>query len=299
MGTRTGRIGTTFDDVFRTIALKMPWMMVALINEAFGENYPEDVDVTQLRNEFVSEAGKIITDSIFLICGKYYHIECQSNPDSTMEIRMVEYDFAIAHEHASKEDGKYVIRFPESAVLYLRHNSSTPDVLTVKVEMPDGQQVEYVAKAIKAQNYTKDELFQKRLLALVPFYLMRFEDRFSEMETDDGEREKFLAECEDLKVRIATEIGDEESLYNDLVNLTIKVSDHILTGFPKTKKGARKTMGGRVLTLNSEKLLKKGREEGRNEGVSESIEKLANHYLSLGTAKTKDEAIKMASAILK
>ena len=58
-------------------------------------------------------------------------------------------------------------------------------------------------------------------------------------------------------------------------------------------------MGGRILTLNSEKLLKKGRKEGLKEGVSESIEKLANHYLSIGTAKTKDEAMKMASAILK
>ena len=296
---KTGRKGTTFDDVFRTIASKMPWMMVSLINEVFGENYPENVAVTQLRNEFVSESGKIITDSIFMICGKYYHIECQSNPDSTMEIRMVEYDFAIAHEHASKEDGKYVIRFPESAVLYLRHNSNTPDVLTVKVEMPDGQQVEYATKAIKAQNYTKDELFQKKLLALVPFYLMRFEDRFSEMEQDSDEQKQFLEECEDLRARVADEVGDKETLYNDLINLTMKVSDHILAGYPKIKKGARRTMGGRILTLNSEKLLKKGRKEGLKEGVSESIEKLANHYLSIGTAKTKDEAMKMASAILK
>ena len=54
-----------------------------------------------------------------MIKNKYYHIECQSNPDSTMEVRMIEYDFMIAHEHARKEKGTYVINFPESAVLFL------------------------------------------------------------------------------------------------------------------------------------------------------------------------------------
>ena len=79
---RTAQYRSTFDDVFRTIALKLPQLMIALINEAFGENYPEDAEVIQLRNEFVSDSGKVITDSIFYICGRYYHIECQSNADS-------------------------------------------------------------------------------------------------------------------------------------------------------------------------------------------------------------------------
>ena len=94
---------TTFDNVFRTIAQKMPFMMVALINEVFDEHYPDNVKLTQLRNEFLTENGIIITDSIFLIKDRYYHIECQSNPDNTMEIRMIEYDFMIAHEHAKKK----------------------------------------------------------------------------------------------------------------------------------------------------------------------------------------------------
>ena len=163
---------TTFDDVFRTIALKIPQLMIALINEAFGVDYPDDVEVVQLRNEFVSDSGKVITDSIFYICGRYYHIECQSNPDSTMAIRMIEYDFAIAHEHAEKTPEGYTIRFPESALLYLRHNSRTPDSLNVKVEMPDGQAARYTVRVFKAQEYSREEIFRKNLLVLLLKYLL-------------------------------------------------------------------------------------------------------------------------------
>ncbi len=87
-----------FDDVFRTMAQKMPQLMVPLINEVFGTAYSvEDIDA-QLRNEFMEEEGKIVTDSIFRIRGRLYHIECQSVSDNTMAVRMFEYDFAIALE---------------------------------------------------------------------------------------------------------------------------------------------------------------------------------------------------------
>ena len=161
--------------------------------------------------------------------------------------------------------------------------------------MPDGQQVEYEARAIKAQNYTKDELFQKKLLALVPFYLMRFEDRFSEMEQDSDEQKQFLEECEDLRARVADEVGDKETLYNDLINLTIKVSDHILAGYPKTRKGAKKVMGGRILTLNSEKLLKKGRKQGE----ADTREKLIKNYMKQNPNISREDAEAVADLLLK
>ena len=42
---------TIFDDVFRTIAQKMPFLLIPLINEVFGTAYTEDQEFEQLRNE--------------------------------------------------------------------------------------------------------------------------------------------------------------------------------------------------------------------------------------------------------
>lgn len=66
---------TIFDDVFRTMLEKMPYLAVPLINEVFHTSYPEDVEIIQLRNEYMEENGKIITDSCLAIGGKRYHIE--------------------------------------------------------------------------------------------------------------------------------------------------------------------------------------------------------------------------------
>lgn len=48
---------TIFDDVFRTMIEKMSYLAVPLINEVFHTSYPEDVKITQLRNEHQQENG--------------------------------------------------------------------------------------------------------------------------------------------------------------------------------------------------------------------------------------------------
>ena len=143
---------TIFDDVFRTMIEKMPYLAVPLINEVFHTSYPEDVKITQLRNEHQQEDvkitqlrnehqqedGEIITDSCLLIGKKMYHIECQSTDDTTMVIRMIEYDFAIGIEHAEKQGRRYRIEFPKSCVLFLRSSGNTSDYLEADVVFPDG-----------------------------------------------------------------------------------------------------------------------------------------------------------------
>ena len=94
---------TTFDNVFRTMLEKMPELIVPVLNEIFGTNYPLDVPLEQLRNEHQTLNGEKITDSYFRIGKKGYHFECQSTGDSKMVIRMVEYDFAISIENVKKE----------------------------------------------------------------------------------------------------------------------------------------------------------------------------------------------------
>ncbi len=42
---------TIFDDVFRTMLEKMPLLIIPLINEVFGTDYPGDISIVQRRNE--------------------------------------------------------------------------------------------------------------------------------------------------------------------------------------------------------------------------------------------------------
>ena len=102
--------------------------------------------------------------------------QCQSNPDGTIAIRMLEYDFYIGMKKIKKnESGIYEVTFPQSCVIYLRHNSNTEEEMKVQVNIPGQIIFTYAVPIIKAQKYSLDEIFEKKLFLLLPFYIIRYE----------------------------------------------------------------------------------------------------------------------------
>lgn len=265
---REEKHNTIFDDVFRTMVQKMPELLIPVINEVFSTNYTEKDYFSQLRNEHEEQFGKVITDSIIQIGGKLYHIECQSVEDSTMVIRMIEYDFAIALEQTLKEGKPYEMDFPHSCVLYLRHTRSTPDKLELKVNLPNGNSFWYQTPIIKVQQYAKDDIFQKKLLFFLPYYIMRYEVSLPEICQDAEKLSLLLEEYEGIRIDLEQELYDEGKsvLYEDLIKLITLISDYIIQS-QEVRERLGHVMGGKVLELESERLLRIGREEGREEGA--------------------------------
>ena len=251
---------TIFDDVFRTMIEKMPYLAVPLINEVFHTSYPEDVKITQLRNEHQQKDGEIITDSCLLIGKKMYHIECQSTDDTTMAIRMIEYDFAIAVENAEKQGRRYRIEFPRSCVLFLRSSGNTPDYLEADVIFPDGKTHVYSIPAIKMEDYTKDHIFEKNLLMLLPFYIMRYEKKKHDMRKNLELLQILLDEYDEIRINLEKELTEtgKAELYTNLTKLIVKIADHIFEKEEDIRKGIGDVMGGKVLELESERLKAEG-----------------------------------------
>lgn len=251
---------TIFDDVFRTMIEKMPYLAVPLINEVFHTSYPEDVKITQLRNEHQQKDGEIITDSCLPIGKKMYHIECQSTDDTTMAIRMIEYDFAIAVENAEKQGRRYRIEFPRSCVLFLRSSGNTPDYLEADVIFPDGKTHVYSIPAIKMADYTKDHIFEKNLLMLLPFYIMRYEKKKHDMRKNLELLQILLDEYDKIRINLEKELTEtgKAELYTNLTKLIVKIADHIFEKEEDIRKGIGDVMGGKVLELESERLKAEG-----------------------------------------
>ncbi|MBQ7776846.1 MAG: hypothetical protein IJ379_13095 [Lachnospiraceae bacterium] len=264
---------TIFDDVFRTMVQKMPQLLIPVINEVFQTNYAEDDYISQLRNEHEEQYGKGITDSIIQIGKKLYHIECQSTEDSTMVIRMIEYDFAIALEQTLLNGKPYEMDFPNSCVLYLRHTNNTPNELELKVNLPQGGSFLYKTPIIKVQHYTRDVIFQKKLLFFLPYYIIRYEKTLPDICEDSQKLNMLLKEYEDIRNRLEIELYDEGKsvLYEDLMKLIILISDYMIKS-QEVRERFGDVMGGKVLELESERLLRIGREEGRQEGREEGRE---------------------------
>lgn len=258
---------TIFDDVFRTMIEKMPELVIPLINEVFGTDYPADIPIIQRRNEHQAEDGETITDSRLLIENKLYHIECQSTSDSNMIIRMMEYDFAIAMDEIQIWEGKLYMEFPNSCVLYLR-GTKDPEFLTMVIAMPDGRKIDYKVPVIRVQSYTRDEIFQKKLIFLLPYYIMRYEKNKEQADTDNIFLEKLLAEYAEIENYLEEELLDQgqERLYRNMIELIGRIADYIFADKQNVRKELNGIMGGKVLELETDKLISQGRELGLKQG---------------------------------
>lgn len=256
-----------FDSVFKTLLQRFPMLAVALINEVFHADYAEDKVIIQGRNEYHSLDGKIINDAMLRIRDKIYHIECQSTSDGLMVIRMIEYDFRIALEETrnilmnelkkkSNERSKEPLsfRFPQSCMVCVRPGIEKEDSLKLQIVMPNGEKVLYEVPIVQAQSFSKEDMFKKRLLILIPFYVLRYE-----YEIKDGKNEilgKLKSEYEYIKEQLIAEGNflNEPRLYYDLAVLSQKILDYVGKGNADYKERMGNIMGGVILEMESDKI---------------------------------------------
>ena len=263
---------TVYDDVFRTMLEKIPQMFIPLINEVFGEKYPEDTEVIQLKNEHVTSEGKKITDSHLYVgalgIGKeHYHIECQSRTDGNIAVRMIEYDFLIALENREDTGKPVEIRFPKSAVLYLRHTGNTPEKESVRILFPDGQSVLYEVPVVKVQEYSREEILGKKLTVLLPYYIMRYEKEFPDMEEDEERIGKLLGEYGEIMDRLHEESRPE--IYSYMLDFISRIAEYVLRKESRLKERMREFMGGQVIRTRTDEIIEQGLRQGLEQGLEQ------------------------------
>lgn len=256
-----------FDSVFKTLLQRFPKLAVALINEVFHADYTEDEVIFQGRNEYHGMDGKVINDAMIRIRDKIYHIECQSTSDGLMVIRMVEYDFKIALEETrnilmdelkkkSEERSKEPLsfRFPKSCMVCVRPGIQKEESLKLQVIMPNEQKVLYEVPVVQAQSFSKEDMFKKRLLILIPFYVLRYEK-----DIRDGKNEtldKLELEYEFIKEQLIAEGNfiNEPRLYFDLAVLSQRILDYVGRDNKEYKERMGNAMGGVILEMESDKI---------------------------------------------
>lgn len=269
---------TIFDDVFKTIVEKFPWLLVPMINEIFGTDYAESDLVEEEKTEYQTPKGRRMVDSHIKIRDKVYHMECQSTEDNFMAIRMVEYDFHLSLDGARQslwqaikgnKGERLVLRFPSSCVLYLRHGVSMPDELEMDIEIPGNLPVRYVVSVVKTQKYTKDEIFRKKLLMLLPFYILRYEEQIKSGKNEflDAWTEEYKGILDQIR---AVQENDRDGMYEQLIELIRRIAKYL--GEKEKNKDfmerMEKLMGGQVLELETGKAWEKGKREGEREGTN-------------------------------
>lgn len=273
---KSGRRNTIFDDTFRTLIEKMPSLVIPFVNEVFGTNYPEDAEVVRLDSTNFCTNNKIISDARLRIEDKIYHIECQSKEHKEMVIRMFEYDVACALDQIRLTEDVQELKFPQSCVLYLRNTG--PEELNLRINFGNGTAVLYQVPCVYEQNFSKEEIFEKKLLLLLPFYVLRFEDK---IKCNEPFTEEFYNEILYISnaLNCLTKANKETGVYEDLANLFLKISDYVFRNKKDVKEKVGGIMKGQVLELYSEQMERKGFERGMNEGRLEGMAESAIKFI--------------------
>lgn len=274
---------TAYDDVFRTLLVDCRELIIPVVNEVFHTNYVGTESVVLHENEIFmrqqdGEEEKIVTDSSFAIISftgesKRYHLECQSSIDGSMLIRMYEYDSQMALQNSQIMQQTLVVRFPESAVLYLRHNESIPEVFEIRIHTPNGS-ISYNVPTLKVQQYDIETIFEKNLLFLIPFYIFTYEKHFPEI--NDNAQKLAILKWEYAMITHRLDQLVRNGHINEYIKKTIcEMSERVITKlaakFESIRKEVTSIMGGKVLEYEAKTILRKGKTEAYLELVKDGL----------------------------
>ena len=269
-----------YDNVFKTMKMKHKRLFISVINDVFGKNYPRDVKVEILpsegyltENETADGSKEIeeqISDFQIRIGSEVYLLECQSYDDGSMAIRIAEYAFIVARQFASWDIGHATIPMPRFSIIYIKRTERTPKITTITFTFPDGQRVDYKSENAILEDFTKEEIVEKRLFPYIPFYIPRYEKEIAL----EGNIEKVIEELtyfrdEMIRLHQEGELSDDELI--DLKGFVNTIIVHIANG-NKNEERLVNIMGGTVIETESDKIkiqmiIELGKEDGLDDAA--------------------------------
>ena len=118
-----------------------------------------------------------------------------------------------------------------------------------------------------------DRIFEKRLLILLPYHILRYEHFLKHNGTNSKKVKHLLDDFREInrKLEDASEKEQKSHLYMDMIVLIEKIADYIIPQDNAIRKGLGEIMGGKILKLRSEELLEQGEAKGRIDAIQNMI----------------------------
>ena len=286
-------MATIYDGAFRTILNDCRKLIIPIINEIFGETYTGAEEICFFPNEhFLAQQDNAdkerITDTNFTILGKTpkkYHIECESSlPDGKITIRLFEYDAQIALDEGEVTEETLTVTFPNTAVLYLRTYKKTPDKMKYIIVTPGGT-VQYDVPIMKVQTYSLNDIFEKDLLMLIPFYIFSHEKSFPEYNNNEqkllelkAEYKKILEKLDELEQQKVIGAFDKRTI----IEISGDVIKEIAQKYENVQRGMGDMMSGALIETSARRL--------KSEAENETKRKTALKLLKRGKQTVEEIA---------
>ena len=131
---------------------------------------------------------------------------------------------------------------------------------------------------LRVQDYSLDEIFKNKLYVLLPFYILKYEDRIANLEDeqDSVERDNLIEEYNQIVQRLRDDVTKE--VFIDIFHEILLILEYVLRNANVTRRKVVDIMKRGEARLNYSEELK---EQGRQEILIELIQKKIARSLSL------------------
>ena len=276
---------TAYDDAFRTMLNDCSTLIIPVVNLYFNETYTGREKITFSKNEHYlahsdSTEDKRVTDSSFVITRadktkKRYHIECEEQLNGSILVRIFEYDAQIALDDRTIDGAELTVSFPHSAVMALRYAEKSPDTMKINVVTPGGQ-TSYTVPIIKVQQYSLDELFEKKLLFFLPFFIFSHEKELPECNSNEAKLEQLKDVYKGIRTRLddLQQAGEIDGFMKKAIYTMINhVMALIAQKYENVRKGVEPIMGGKIIEYEAKTIRNAALKEERQRALAETEER--------------------------
>ena len=249
-----------YDKIFKRILTLSNVAVVGFINGIFGKNFPKDSTLMYNWTENIKNSlEKTIADTIITVNdAEKFHAEVQISNDSTIAIRVFDYGYQDALKYRKTKTDRIILEFPEAKVIYLEHNSATPDEVILELKFKNQGSFEYKIPTMKFLDYSIEELNKQHLVILLPLYLLKLRKEIDqEPSTENARKLKALINDGIIKTieenEQAGNITHEDTIV--LIGLLEKLYTHLYGGIKKFKTEGVKDMLSQKLILETDKIM--------------------------------------------
>ena len=235
-----------YDKAFKRILTLSDKAVINLINGLFGTDYPTNSKITYNWTEHEDkDLKRTLSDSILTINDRdIYHIEAQITEDEEIVFRVFEYGFGHAYKNRTYKNGNETMIFPRPCIVYLDEGKkdTIPDEYTLILKFENQGEFSYKVPVFKLQSISLQELNDKKLIALLPFLLLKLRKKIEKIRSKENMEELQELVVNDIisTIRKNEEVGNLSSI--DAINLIDLTSKLYMQIYAKYKEMGEFTM---------------------------------------------------------
>lgn len=301
-----------YDITFKRMFRLSNRMLIKFVNQVFEKHFPLDAKVIFLDTGTENENNEVLEkDLYFEICKERFQIEAQSYWDDMM-FRLFEYAVHSTEGNYEKIDATHaVFRMPKQAVVFLKGMNKENDKLYIRVIFPDGQEVEYSIKAVRALGYSPQELAENHLEILLPFQIIRmWREVKNYAKYTENQKERFISRFADMCYNIIStmegllrdnHVSNDE--YQQMLLIVRDLKDYIYSSIVDISEKGADSMIEKKFVLSYDEAIARGGEKKAREMAermikrNEPVEKIED-YTGLGVRILKELASELGTKLV-